>query len=73
MSYRSVIVFGHIHEIADVDQVARFYRAFMAKYAPADSWNRDIGPFPRAGRMIVHAIVPKTITGKERPLPSAGE
>lgn len=73
VSYRSVIVFGRIREIADVDQVARFYRAFMTKCAPADSWNRDIGPLPRADRTIVYAIVPETITGKEGPLPSVGE
>jgi nitroimidazol reductase NimA-like FMN-containing flavoprotein (pyridoxamine 5'-phosphate oxidase superfamily) len=73
VSFRSVVVFGRIREIADEDDVIRFYRALLAKYAPHGSWEREIGPLPRTGRTIVYAITPETITGKQGPLPVPAE
>ena len=37
----------------------------MTKYAPPDSWGREIGSFPRIPATIVYAITPETVTGKQ--------
>ncbi len=73
VSYRSVIVFGRIEIVADDSQVEEFFRAFMAKYAPEDSWGRPKGSFPRTGGTIVYAITPESITGKHGKLPVASD
>ncbi len=70
VSYRSVIVFGRIRIIDDEAQKIEFYAAFLAKYAPADSWGRERGSFPRLDKTIVYAIRPEAITGKQGPLPA---
>ena len=69
VSYRSVIVFGEIRIVTDPDEQAAFYRGFMAKYAPADSWGRPKDSFPRMPATMVYAITPTAITGKHNPLP----
>ena len=69
VSYRSVVIFGHIRIIADEPAKLRFYSAFMRKYAPADSWGRERDSFPRLAKTIVYAITPESITGKQGPLP----
>jgi nitroimidazol reductase NimA-like FMN-containing flavoprotein (pyridoxamine 5'-phosphate oxidase superfamily) len=43
VSYRSVILFGRIREIDDPAEKSEFYSRFMRKYAPADSWGREVG------------------------------
>jgi nitroimidazol reductase NimA-like FMN-containing flavoprotein (pyridoxamine 5'-phosphate oxidase superfamily) len=65
VSYRSVIVFGKIRIIENEAAKIEFYTTFMTKYAPAESWGRDRGSFPRLGKTIVYAITPEAITGKQ--------
>jgi nitroimidazol reductase NimA-like FMN-containing flavoprotein (pyridoxamine 5'-phosphate oxidase superfamily) len=69
ISYRSVIVFGRIRIIDDPREKTRFYSAFLRKYAPADSWGRERGSFPRLDKTIVYAITPEAMTGKQSHLP----
>jgi len=73
VSYRSVIVFGRIRIVEDVDDKLCFYRAFMDKYAPEDSWGREKNSLPRVNGTVVYAITPETITGKEGRLPPLQE
>src|SRR6516225_5253203 len=47
IAFRSAIVFGRIAIVSDAEQKRRFFAAFMAKYAPQDSWGRAKGSFPR--------------------------
>lgn len=73
VSYRSVIVFGRIRIVEDDDERLRFYRAFMNKYAPEDSWGREKDSLPRVAGTVVYAITPELITGKEGHLPALHE
>lgn len=73
VSYRSVVLFGRIRIIDREDEAAEFFRRFMAKYAPADSWGRERGSFPRIPATTVYAIEPETITGKHGVLPPLSE
>jgi nitroimidazol reductase NimA-like FMN-containing flavoprotein (pyridoxamine 5'-phosphate oxidase superfamily) len=68
--YSSVIVFGRIRLVTDEADKVAFYEALMAKYAPADSWGRERGTFPRLAKTIVYAIAPEVMTGKRGPLPA---
>jgi len=70
VSYRSVILFGRIRIVEDAEERQRFYEVFMRKYAPADSWGRERGSFPRIGSTVVYAIDPQSVTGKEGRLPA---
>jgi nitroimidazol reductase NimA-like FMN-containing flavoprotein (pyridoxamine 5'-phosphate oxidase superfamily) len=67
------VIFGRIRVVENDDEQSRFFTAFMSKYAPADSWGRDQGSFPRMGSTIVYAITPELITGKRGQLPAANE
>lgn len=73
VSYRSVVLFGRIRVVDREDDAAEFFRRFMAKYAPADSWGRERGSFPRIPATTVYAIEPETITGKRGVLPALAE
>lgn len=73
IAFRSAIVFGRIAIVSDAEQKRRFFAAFMAKYAPQDSWGRARGSFPRIDATIVYAIHPEIMTGKQTPQPSAGK
>lgn len=73
ISYRSVVLFGRIRVIDREDEAAEFFRRFMAKYAPADSWGREKDSFPRIPATIVYAIEPEAITGKHGVLPPLSE
>ena len=42
----------------EADEAETFFTRFMTKYAPADSWGREIGSFPRIPATIVYAITP---------------
>lgn len=70
VAYRSVILFGQIRIVEDTKEKRRFYRAFMEKYAPADSWGRPTDAFPRMHATCVYAITPERITGKQSMLPA---
>lgn len=65
IAFRSVIVFGRIAIIEDEREKRAFFSALMAKYAPAGSWGREPGSFPRLDATIVYAIGPNAITGKQ--------
>jgi uncharacterized protein len=69
IAFRSVVVFGRIRIIDERSEKLRFFEAFMRKYAPADSWGRPRGTFPRVDATIVYVIEPEAMTGKETPLP----
>jgi len=71
IAYRSAVVFGRIRIETDPDTRQRFFAAFMAKYAPPDSWGRPPGSFPRIDMTIVYSILPEIMTGKQTPVPSA--
>ncbi len=73
VSYRSVVLFGKIRIIEREDAAAAFFTRFMTKYAPADSWGREIGSFPRIPATIVYVITPELITGKHGVLPPLDE
>ena len=73
VSYRSVVMFGRIRVIDRKDEAAEFFRRFMTKYAPADSWDREKGSFPRIPATTVYAIKPEAITGKHGVLPPLSE
>jgi len=70
ISYRSAVVFGRIRIENDPDTRRRFFAAFMSKYAPADSWGRPQGTFPRIDQTIVYSIAVEVMTGKETPMPA---
>jgi uncharacterized protein len=69
VSYRSVVLFGRIAIVDDEAEKTRFYEAFLAKYAPPESWGREKGSFPRLAATVVYVIVPELVTGKEGKLP----
>lgn len=69
VSYRSVILFGQIQMLTSDDEATKFFTRFMTKYAPPDSWGREVGSFPRLRATIVYAITPELITGKNGVLP----
>ncbi len=71
VSFRSLVLFGRIAVVDDAEQARRFFELFMAKYAPADSWGRDKGSFPRLKATQVYRIVPDSMTGKAGVLPAA--
>ena len=73
VSYRSVIIFGRIQVLDDEARKTGFYQAFMAKYAPADTWGREKGSFPRLKSTIVYAITPESTTGKQGSLPAVSD
>jgi nitroimidazol reductase NimA-like FMN-containing flavoprotein (pyridoxamine 5'-phosphate oxidase superfamily) len=73
VSYRSVILFGRIRTIEDAEGKRAFFTAFLAKYAPKESWGREIGSFPRLNGPIVYAITPEMVTGKFSALPAVSE
>jgi uncharacterized protein len=73
VSYLSVIVFGRIKIIDEESEKTKFYEGFLAKYAPADSWGRERGSFPRLGSTIVYEITPELKTGKRGPLPAVAD
>ncbi|HVN45498.1 MAG TPA: pyridoxamine 5'-phosphate oxidase family protein [Steroidobacteraceae bacterium] len=73
IAFRSVVVFGRIRVVPELDIRERFFAAFMSKYAPRDSWGRARGSFPRIDATILYAITPEILTGKQTPLPAAGK
>ncbi len=70
IAYRSVVLFGRIALVQDVERARTFFSLFMRKYAPADSWGRAQGSFPRIEATNVYAIAPESMTGKIGVLPA---
>ena len=73
VAYRSVVMFGRIRQLDGEEEAAGFFTRFMTKYAPADSWGREVGSFPRMAATIVYAIMPELVTGKIGLLPPLDE
>ena len=73
VSYRSVVLFGKIRILEDEASKTGFYEAFLAKYAPPDTWGREKGSFPRLNSTVVYVITPEVVTGKEGKLPPIGD
>jgi len=73
VSYASVVLFGRIRVVESEEEQRRFFTAFMTKYAPADSWGREQGSFPRMGATVVYAIIPEVVTGKRGQLPAKSD
>jgi len=71
-AYRSVILFGRIRIVEDVETKHRFCEALMAKYAK-QNWDRPNGFFPRLDQITVYAITVERMTGKETPLPEVSQ
>ncbi len=71
IAFRSVIVFGRIRTIQDLQIRQRFFTAFMSKYAPQESWGREQNSFPRIDSTILYSIAPEVMTGKQTPYPVA--
>ena len=71
IAFRSVVVFGRIRIVPELDIRERFFAAFMSKYAPRESWGRPKHTFPRIPATILYAIDPEIMTGKQTPLPAA--
>lgn len=69
VSYRSVILFGRIRVIDSEAEARDFFTRFMTKYAPPDSWGREVGSFPRIPATTIYAIAVESITGKHGALP----
>lgn len=70
VSFRSIVLFGRISLIRDATRARTFFTLFMDKYAPADSWGREKGSFPRLEATNVYTIVPQSMTGKVGVLPA---
>ena len=70
ISYRSAVIFGRIRTVEEESEKIAFFSAFMAKYAPADSFGRERGSFPRHDATVVYAIAPEVMTGKCGVLPA---
>ena len=73
VSYRSVVLFGRIQVLDRDEDAVAFFTRFMTKYAPADSWGREVGSFPRIPATIVYEITPEVVTGKHGVLPPLDE
>ena len=72
VAYRSVIVFGRIRVVEDLETKRRFCDGLMAKYANKD-WERPKGFYPRIDQITVYAITVERMSGKETPLPGVSE
>ena len=70
VSFRSVVIFGTIALTREPAHAQKFFELFMKKYAPADSWGREQGSFPRIEGTNVYCITPVSITGKAGLLPA---
>ena len=77
LAFRSVIVFGKVRVVEELETKQRFFEMLMAKYARSD-WaegerGRPKGFFPRIDQITLYAITIERMTGKETPLPDMSE
>lgn len=72
LAYRSVIAFGRIRVVEELDAKRRFCDELMAKYANKD-WERPRGLYPRLDQITVYAITIERLSGKETSLPAVSE
>ena len=72
LAFKSVILFGRIAVVEEIETKRRFFTALMRKYARAD-WQRPKDFFPRIGEIALYRIAIERLTGKETPLPDPAE
>ena len=82
LAFRSVIVFGKVRVVEELETKQRFFEMLMSKYAKSD-WTegegakgdprRPKGFFPRIEQITLYAITIERMTGKETPLPDMSE
>jgi uncharacterized protein len=73
IAYRSVVAFGRIRIVEDPARKKAFFDALMAKYGDPEWAERPKGFYPRLEQTTVYAIAVERMTGKETPLPAAGD
>ena len=77
LAFRSVIVFGRVRVVEELQTKQRFFEMLMSKSAKSD-WaegelGRPKGFFPRIDLITLYAITVERMTGKETPLPDISE
>jgi len=72
VAFRSVILFGKIRVVDEVESKQQFFEALMLKYAKIE-WERPKGFFPRLDEIMLYAIKIERMTGKETPLPEVSQ
>ena len=73
VAYASVVAFGRIRVVEDLESRRRFFDALMAKYAKGRWSERPKGFYPRIDQITLYAIAVERLSGKETPLPTASE
>ncbi|ANW00146.1 pyridoxamine 5'-phosphate oxidase family protein [Bradyrhizobium icense] len=72
IAYRSVLIFGKIELVSDLDKKQAFCEALMAKYGKPDT-TRPKNLFPRIDWISVYRLDVERISGKEQMLPPLQE
>lgn len=72
LAYRSIIAFGKIRVVEDLQVKQEFFTALMQKYARPE-WNRPKDFFPRIEGTTLYALAVETMTGKATPMPELSE
>lgn len=77
LAFCSVIIFGRVRVVEELQTKQRFFEMLMSKYAKSD-WTegeggRPKGFFPRIDQITLYAITIERMTGKETPLPDMSE
>jgi nitroimidazol reductase NimA-like FMN-containing flavoprotein (pyridoxamine 5'-phosphate oxidase superfamily) len=72
VSYRSVIAFGTMQIVTDLDEKQEFLEALMEKYGTPGR-DRARGFFPRIGLITVYKMTIERFTGKEQALPEVSQ
>jgi len=72
LAYTSVIAFGSMRIVEDLEQKTRFCIELMRKYADA-SWERPQRFFPRLGEIDVYEMTIDRLTGKQQALPGISQ
>src|SRR5262249_48827499 len=73
VAYASVIAFGRIRVVEELEARERFFDALMAKYAKGRWSERPKRFYPRIDQITLYAIAVERLTGKETPLPQASQ
>ena len=71
-SYASVVVFGSVAIVPELEAKALFFDRFLAKYADA-RWDRPKGFYPRLEQVTVYRVTIERLSGKLGPLPGAAQ
>jgi len=72
LAYASVIAFGSMRLVQDVEEKTRFCIELMRKYADA-GWERPHGFFPRLREIEVYGMALDRLTGKQQVLPAISQ